>query len=91
MVSKFCPTRSKICSLILIDRGKLGRIGDYIDMPWYMDKVGKNFSSLVEAAAYYISTGETRGDWPNPIFDPNFYRKQFLISQDQSCLEHFMC
>lgn len=74
----------------MIDHRKFIRISAYINLPWYMDKVGKSFSSLHEAAAYYISTGERRGDWPNPIFDPGFYRKQFSISPDQSCLEHFI-
>lgn len=73
-----------------MNRKRLDRIGVYIDMPWYMGQVGKRFSSAIEAADYYIGTGELLGDWPNPIFDPRFYRQHVSLSPEESCLDHFI-
>lgn len=73
-----------------MDRKRLARIGAYVDLPWYMAQAGKSFPSAIEAAAYYVGTGELLGDWPNPIFDASFYRQQVSLSAEESCLEHFI-
>ncbi|KIO49290.1 DUF707 domain-containing protein [Nitrosospira sp. NpAV] len=62
----------------------------YIDLPWYRKISGRRFSSGADAAAYYVREGEARGDWPNPLFDPGFYRQQIKLGADKSSLQHFV-
>lgn len=68
----------------------LARVADYIDVPWYSKQVGKRFFTSSAAAIHYIGEGELRGNWPNPIFDPHFYRRQMQLPLAQSSLEHFV-
>lgn len=67
----------------------LNMAASYIDLPWYRQLTGQRFSTSLDAAAYYLRKGESVGNWPNPLFDPIFYRQQFRLENESSLL-HFL-
>lgn len=62
----------------------------YIDIEWYRAVYGIAFRTASEAAAYYLAEGERKGHFPNPIFDPIYYRMVASLSAEQSSLEHYV-
>lgn len=62
----------------------------YIDIEWYRAVYGITFRTVSEAATYYLAEGEKKGHFPNPIFDPMYYRAGASLNTDQSSLEHYV-
>lgn len=65
-------------------------IEPYIDYLWINKLYGRTFRNKAEAAAYYLSEGEQKGEWPNPLFDPVFYRASTNRDIGQSALMHYL-
>lgn len=65
-------------------------IEKYIDIAWYAQVYGKKFKSNTEAIEYYLSEGELKGDFPNPLFDPTYYRTRYALDANQSSLFHYL-
>lgn len=65
-------------------------IGKYIDLDWYNEVYGKKFINHSEATKYYLTIGERKGDFPNPLFDPTYYRQYTYLDVNQSCLMHYL-
>lgn len=67
-----------------------GKLSRYVDLPWYRKVAGYNFSSVADATEHYRYKGEALGNWPNPLFDPIFYRQQLGLVSEKSSLLHFL-
>lgn len=65
-------------------------IENYIDIAWYAEVYGKTFINNTEAAEYYLSIGERNGEFPNPLFDPDYYRECCSLDSSQSSLMHYV-
>lgn len=62
---------------------------DYIDDGWYATAALSGVFGRRIAAWHYLHFGESRGLWPNPLFDPNFYREAAALADGRSCLVDF--
>lgn len=59
------------------------------DLKWYAKEAMKDFNSVFEAVQHYLTEGELQGCFPNPLFDPGYYRKQYNIKNDVNAFEDF--
>ena len=65
-------------------------IEPYMDLLWFKNIYGRSFRNKANAAAYYLKEGEQRGEWPNPVFDPNHYRTCAKLNISQSAIMHYL-
>jgi hypothetical protein len=65
-------------------------IEPYIDVFWYGEIYGRRFTNSAQAAEYYLEEGERSGHFPNPIFDPIYYRKCASLAIEDSSLVHYI-
>ncbi|MBU4524560.1 MAG: hypothetical protein KUA37_13585 [Desulfomicrobium sp.] len=64
-------------------------IEDYLDPDWYFREYGKMFSTKRQFSQYYFSEGERKGELPNPLFNPSYYKKLACVPSSVSPLKHY--
>lgn len=59
---------------------------------WYLSKNTDVAKAGVDPATHYVNFGEQEGRWPNPYFDPSYYRKHAPGTKKYagSALEHYL-
>lgn len=62
----------------------------YIDLVWYAQVYGRRFRNNAEATEYYLNQGEQNGEFPNPLFNPSYYRECASVDPSQSSLVHYL-
>ena len=60
---------------------------DLFDLEWYSKEANTNFGSKKEAIQHYLEKGEALGCFPNPLFDPTFYRDRYHIRNANSFVD----
>lgn len=57
---------------------------------WYRAQSEDLNASDMSSAMHYAAVGEYKGKWPNPIFDPTYYRRRSKIPTSDFALSHFL-
>jgi hypothetical protein len=61
-----------------------------VDAAWYRGFHPDIAAAGVDPAEHYLTLGWQEGRWPNPVFDPGFYRAQFPTAPAADPLIHYL-
>lgn len=64
-------------------------VNSLFDLDWYSKESKIDFGSIEEAVNHYIEKGESKGYFPNPIFDPEYYRDKYGLDEKVNAFMDF--